>query len=312
MSKIEWTTRTWNPMVGCSKVSAGCQNCYAIKDAHRLAGNPNPKISGVYAGLTERRGDRTEWTGKVNFLPQRLELPIKTRKPTTWFVNSMSDLFHESVTDDQLDQIFAVMALTPQHTYQVLTKRPARMLDYLSAAEKRVFKSACGLADDKPELKSIPHQWPLPNVWLGVTVENQKAADRIPLLLQTPSAVRFLSCEPLLENVDLTRCGDSDYSIDSLTGAEPYGNSTRKGIVPRLDWVIVGGESGHGARPCHLPWIQDIVDQCAAAKVPCFTKQTGSNPWEHLVTGKGGDPQEWVNLGYNWPRQFPTLETKII
>lgn len=325
MSKIEWTTETWNPMVGCSKVSAGCQNCYAINHAHRLAGNPNTKISGVYDGLTERRGDRTEWTGKVNFVPERLELPLKTRKPTTWFVNSMSDLFHESVTDEQLDQIFAVMALTPHHTYQVLTKRPQRMLEYctdrfrsrkiLEAAQRLGVK---GLIDPGMVIPIYPYG----HVWLGVTVENQKAADdRIPLLLETPAAVRFLSCEPLLESIDLS--GFAPFCWERIDPEmtrqlfEMFGGPLPEDSLndiegnKRIDWVIVGGESGHGSRPCDVTWIHSIVNQCAAAEVPCFVKQLGANVRSLPVDyGNFGRGKGKMNILEQWPpylrvRQMP-------
>jgi protein gp37 len=347
MSNIEWTKRTWNPMVGCSKVSAGCQNCYAIKDAHRLAGNPNSKISSVYAGLTERCSDRTEWTGKVNFVPERLQLPLKTRKPTTWFVNSMSDLFHESVTDEQLDQIFAVMALTPQHTYQVLTKRPERMLEYLNSKEFNASGHLSGrgswaseMADFACEnlrgyfwveqegesssdhvfdkLMRVTSGGDLPNVWLGVTVENQKAADeRIPLLLQTPAAIRFLSCEPLLEEIDISQVteapgddyGDGAIYLHPLTGERWMRDGFEKELndYSQINWVIAGGESGSKARTCEATWLDSIVVQCAAAKVPCFVKQLGSkcHGLGTGYTGKGGNPEEWPqNLRV---RQFPNV-----
>ena len=198
-----------------------------------------------------------------------LEIPLKRKKPTTWFVNSMSDLFHESVTDEQLDQIFAIMALTPHHTYQVLTKRPERMVDYLINQWERIeatFKMPCS---ERPKnLRDISNRnWPLSNVWLGVTVENQKAADeRIPLLLQTPAAVRFLSCDPLLEEVDIKIL---------LQNYVPNWNKKGDPGCRQIDWVIVGGESGPKARPCDIEWIRSIVRQCAAADVPCFVKQKG-------------------------------------
>jgi len=294
-----------------------------------MAGNPNTKISSVYAGLTERRGDRTEWTGQVNFVPQRLEIPIKTRKPTTWFVNSMGDLFHESVTDEQLDQVFAVMALTPQHTYQVLTKRPERMRDYF-ASRNGERESPINLS--KAEIfwcdaaKRSLWQWvgdkvgglinlgsaiadagyPLPNVWLGVSTENQQTADeRIPLLLQTPAAVRFLSCEPLLGPIHFSKV--------------PGFN--RVGLDLSSWWVIVGGESGPKARPCDWDWIASIVAQCAIPSVPCFVKQAGTRPlvpcrmpgtpgFEEFgpivrTTGKGHNPEEWPYRAQGWPRQMP-------
>lgn len=317
MTKIQWAGKTWNPIVGCSKISAGCQNCYAITQAYRNAAMgaklENPGRLAYYEGLTEKRGDRIEWTGQVNFVPESLQIPIKTRKPTTWFVNSMSDLFHESVTDEQLDQIFAVMSATPYHTYQVLTKRPERMLAYFTERHLNRIGSVSGV--------EIAIALPLPNVWLGVTVENQKAADdRIPLLLQTPAAVRFLSCEPLLEEVNLISIARGGINhCNALTGYRWDYGGTRPCPAPMadpIDWVIVGGESGHGARDSYLSSIQSIVDQCASADVPCFTKQTGSNPWEHdsqqvVVTGKGGDPEEWARLGYNWPRQFPKVATPV-
>lgn len=300
MSSIEWTDETWNPITGCKKVSPGCANCYAESIAKRFWGERK---------FTE-----------VQFHPERLDQPLKWRKPRMVFVNSMSDLFHESVTDEQLDQVFAVMALTPQHTYQVLTKRPERMLKYFQQFSERakdwggdswlIHEVAIGIVGED-ELHDGKYQdqkmldLPLPNVWLGVTVENQKAAEEhIPLLLQTPAAVRFLSCEPLLEDID-------------LANAMPLGG-------PDLDWVIVGGESGHNARPCDVAWIHSIVEQCKAAGVPCFVKQLGSKPfwsrpnpfsdpsksyrdlefqphratWTGTVyswqsTGKGNNPDEW-------------------
>jgi protein gp37 len=267
---IQWTDETWNPIVGCDKISEGCRNCYAIGQAYRNAAMgaklANPGRLKYYQGLTEKRGDRTEWTGVVNFVPEALELPLKWKKPRRVFVNSMGDLFHVNVKDHELDQIFAVMGLTPQHTYQVLTKRPGSMMAYLLLEEtrKNIFKQSCGIAGDYPKLKSIPHYFPLPNVWLGVTIENQKAADeRLSLLKSAPAAVRFLSCEPLLEPVDL----------GSLAG---------------IDWVIVGGESGHGARDCDLEGIRSIVQQCKDAAVPVFVKQLGSKPVQWQTSDKKG------------------------
>jgi protein gp37 len=286
---IQWTDQTWNPITGCDKISAGCAHCYATDIAKRFW------------------GDRP--FSDVQFHPERLQQPLRWRKPRMVFVNSMSDLFHESVTDEQLNQVFDVMAATQYHTYQILTKRPERMLEFMAT-------------------KKLWPQEKLPNVWLGVTVENQRTADqRIPLLLQTPAAVRFLSCEPLLETVNLMpyfvnvrhqqhpttqeRRLITEIEGELIDGHElvNFGQTSPKHRKP-VDWVIAGGESGPKARPCHLPWIQSIVDQCAEAKVPCFVKQTGSKPWENddqevLVTGKGGDPEEWARLGYHWPRQFP-------
>ena len=260
---ISWTDETWNPTVGCSKISEGCRNCYAIGQSHRNAAigetMPNPGRLKHYEGLTEKRGDRVEWTGVVNFVPEALEIPLKWKKPRRIFVNSMSDLFHESVTDEQLDRIFGVMGLTPRHTYQVLTKRPKRMMEYLTKQSiGSIFDSdsveSLGF-EDRMFLKGFGGVIPFENIWLGVTVENQQAAnDRIPLLLQCPSALRFLSCEPLLEPVSLGKW------------------------INDLGWAIVGGESGPGARNCNVEWMKSIVNQCQKAEVPVFVKQLGAKP----------------------------------
>ena len=269
---ISWTDETWNPTVGCSKISEGCRNCYAIGQSYRNAAigatMPNPGRLKYYEGLTEKRGDRVEWTGVVNFVPEALKIPLKWKKPRRIFVNSMSDLFHESVPFEWIDQAFAVMSLTAHHTYQILTKRPDRMLEYFSDLNDRTLKiMAClprwiardaayagkGLTDSLGEREYFLS---LPNVWLGVTVENQQAAnDRIPLLLQCPAALRFLSCEPLLESVDLGKS------------------------ISDLDWVIVGGESGPGARNCNTEWMKSIVQECQQSEVPVFVKQLGAKPF---------------------------------
>lgn len=295
MTDIEWTDRTWNPVVGCSKVSEGCRNCYAINQAYRNAAMgremPNPGRMAYYGGLTEKRGDRVEWTGVVNFVPEALEIPLKTRKPTRWFVNSMSDLFHESVAFETIAAIFGVMAATPRHTYQILTKRPNRMLDFFdwlnchASPDPWTECHAYALQIDREQQlihsrseDSNGRVWPLQNVWLGVTAENQKAVDeRIPLLRQTPAAIRFLSCEPLLEEI----------VIPDLSG---------------ISWIIIGGESGPGARPFNLEWGRSLIRQCSGAGVPAFMKQLGSNRFHtdrfgaisrYKAAGKGGNPEEW-------------------
>ena len=283
-STIEWTDLTWNVTTGCDKVSAGCKNCYAETIAKRFW--KDRKFS------------------DVQFHEDRLLQPLKWKKPQKIFVNSMSDLFHEKVTDEQLDRIFAVMALRPQHTFQVLTKRPQRMLAYFSqeSTAERIRSKAFQLymlghklgtpdaytywlysEDGNKYFTHYKCPIPLVNVWLGVTTENQKTADeRIPLLLQTPAAVRFLSCEPLLEDIELQ-------FAEFVDGV---------GETSQIHWVIVGGESGHKARPCNLDWIRSIVVQCQLAEVPVFVKQLGRNPIEHfaklaLASKKGGDISEF-------------------
>ena len=238
MTTIEWTEQTWNPVVGCSVTSPGCKNCYAMRMAHRLGANP---ATPHYAGLTQMSKGGPVWAGRVTTAPDHIwEAPLRRRKPTTYFVNSMGDLFHPKVTDAQIVRVFAIMALCPQHRFQMLTKQPARMRDWMRAH-----------ASD-PE-----GGWD--NVWLGVSVEDQtRANERIPILLDTPAAVRFISAEPLLGPVDL---------LNAI--------GLGKRLKNEMDWVIVGGESGPASRPMNPAWAQQIRDDCAAAGVPFFFKQWG-------------------------------------
>jgi len=272
-SKIEWCDATWNPVTGCTKVSEGCRNCYAKTFTERFEGTP---------------GHYFESGFKVTLRPEKLDQPLRWRRPRRIFVNSMSDLFHPDVPDDFIDQVFAVMALAPQHTFQVLTKRPERMLAWYNRDP----------ADMNDALYPFRvNRWPLPNVWLGVSVENQKAADeRIPLLLQTPAAIRFLSCEPLLGEVDLSKWlltpgwVPSYYDPDNIHGY-PNAEPTNEFI----NWVIVGGESGPRARPMHPDWVRGLRDQCQAAGVPFFFKQWGEWHQTHdLCAGQNG------YLGKQW------------
>lgn len=258
---IEWTDATWNPVTGCTKVSQGCKHCYAKHQAWpRLAASPNT----VYTGRAFE---------DVRCHPERLDQPLRWTKPRRIFVNSMSDLFHESVPDEFIDQVFAVMALARQHTFQVLTKRPERMLAYLTGGEgidvvsNRVRWEAVRL-DNKRWCEKPSRHWPLSNVWLGVSVEDQATADeRIPLLMQTPAAVRWISAEPLLGPVNIER-----YVLRFVRG---------QAVPVYLDWVVVGGESGPGARPMHPAWALALRDQCVAAGVPFLFKQWGE--WRPIV-----------------------------
>lgn len=244
-SKIEWTDATWNPVRGCTKVSEGCRNCYAETFAERWRGV---------------EGHPYEQGFDVRMVPKKLDEPLHWRKPRRVFVNSMSDLFHEAIPTHYIHDVFATMGAARQHTFQVLTKRPHRMLGVLTSG---YFPEK--YHDDYGPLQS--RFWPLPNVWLGVSVEDQKTADeRIPLLLKTPAAVRFLSCEPLLGPVNL----DS-----GSRGGPPRYLSYEVDHYARIDQVIVGGESGSRARPMHPNWARSIRDQCQAAGVPYFYKQTG-------------------------------------
>jgi protein gp37 len=417
-TSIEWTDRTWNPVRGCALVSDGCRNCYAMKQAHRFSGPGKP-----YEGLTEIGPAGPRWTGRVRLVPEALDEPLRWRKPQRIFVNSMSDLFHEDVPEEFIDRVFAVMALAPRHMFQILTKRPARMLAYLcspglsqrvavtmalrsrcvdppgiddlanarathhaavvdhsvraldddelvvleweikgmeferrrfSATQREFEREEDGVsfvvssnqasllqsharspgevlgdrhdASDGPGIHAGLKSWPLPNVWLGVSAENQKTADdRIPLLLQTPAAVRFVSAEPLLGSINLnsirweTQGAGGPAFVDVCGGTFcTIGGHGLPG--PKLDWVIVGGESGAGARPCEVSWFRSIVEQCRAADVAVFVKQLGKWPssdrpervgratWMALRnqsgetthwapwsggSGKCGDPSEW-------------------
>lgn len=307
MSKIEWTGETWNPIVGCSIVSPGCTNCYAMRMAARMEAMGDAAVKAGrtvpgphYAGTTRWVNGKPVWTGKVALAPDHiLTAPLRRRTPTTYFVNSMSDLFHEDVPDEWIDRVFAFMALAggasgadphprrPQHTFQVLTKRSARMHAYVDEVRRtwakpgrggseRIRSAMCTIKGvDEDDSSTGLDSWPLPNVWLGVSAEDQRRADeRIPDLLATPAAVRFVSAEPLLGPIDFrgiwTHCPVHDFPGGFCVGPCP----DRR----RLDWSIVGGESGPGARPMHPDWARSIRDQCSQSGVAFFFKQWGE--WE--------------------------------
>lgn len=229
-SKIEWTEATWNPVTGCDRVSPGCAHCYAMTFAERWRGIP---------------GHHYEQGFDLRLWPQRLEQPLRWRRPRVIFVNSMSDLFHERIPDDYVAEVFDVMVRAPQHTFQVLTKRPDR-------------------------LAQIAHALPWPeNVWMGVSIENRRFVDRADLLREVPAAVRFISAEPLL---------------GQLLGLELGG----------IDWLIAGGESGHGHRAMRVEWVRELRDRCFSESVAFFFKQWGGR------TPKAGgrllDGREWNEM----------------
>jgi len=294
ISKIEWTDRTWNPVRGCSIVSAGCHSCYAMKQAHRFSGP-----GGAYEGLTKQTKAGPQWTGLIRTVPDALSEPSTWKTPQRVFVNSMSDLFHERVPLQFIDQVFAVMAWCSQHTFQILTKRPERMREYsreLAGIEPKWrahrLSSAGGFVGKFKQSTTGDLAWPLPNVWLGVSAEDQQRADeRIPILLETSAAVRFISAEPLLGPIDLEAvplpgAAERWYGLRGVAQPTAEKNSepddwkywTRR--QSRLDWVIVGGESGPKARSCRVDWIRAIVRQCRAASVPVFVKQLGAKPMD--------------------------------
>jgi protein gp37 len=271
---IEWTDATWNPIRGCTRVSEGCRNCYAETQAARFSGPGMP-----YEGLAERTSKGPRWTGKVMFVESALDQPLRWARPRKIFVNSMSDLFHESIPDEWIDRIFAVMALARQHTFQVLTKRPERMRKYLSTPRWHIW-SAKGRTMAPARWQALPaimggDKTPVPNVHLGVSVEDQATADqRISVLLATPGAVRFISAEPLLGPVDASYYLRKRLWVEGSPGEERT-LSPVLGMGKRIDWVIVGGESGPGARvwPSFEDACRSLRDQCAEAGVPFFMKQ---------------------------------------
>lgn len=243
---IEYCDATWNPIAGCSQISPGCDNCYAERMAWRLANNPKASI-GWRAVV-----DGGRWTGKMNLFADALEKPLSWKKPRRVFVCSMGDLFHEAVPDAWITQIFHLMHEARQHTYLLLTKRAERMSVFI---ENYARDNAWGAG--------------YPHVWCGVTIENQPALDyRLPYLLRTPAAVRFVSCEPLLGPLEFS---DVTHRSDCVSR---LGKPAFEGI----DWVIAGGETGPGARPMHPDWARGLRDQCNAAGVPFFFKQWGE--WE--------------------------------
>lgn len=320
-SKIEWTDATWNCVTGCTEVSPGCDHCYAKTFAERWRGTP---------------GHHFERGFDVTLRPERMYQPLRWRKPRRIFVNSMSDLFHDGVPTRFIAEMFAVMAMAPQHTFQVLTKRHGRMRSLLNSRDFwcEVGDYGRGIALAKvggeypasgpmalAEGSSAAGYWecasPLPNVWLGVSAEDQKWLDvRLPALLDTPAAVRFLSAEPLLgplripfvEEFDGCTCGTGP---SGYYGMHERGCGTMPGPAwGNLHWVIAGGESGPGARPCERAWLRSLRRQCAEAGTPLFIKQVGSVLGRQIGAGaKGGDWDFWSeDLRI---RQFPQASEAV-
>jgi protein gp37 len=300
-SNIEWLEggQSWNPIIGCTRVASGCVNCYAERMVKRLQANP---ATPQYAGLLDEHG---RWNGQVRFVPEALEKPLRRKKPTRWFVNSMGDLFHPAVENKWLAQVLDVIDACRQHQFIVLTKRPELMRLRLM-----------GYWNDGPDWNHQPAhfcdntQEPLPNLILGVSVSNQAEADAsVPHLLATPAAYRVVSHEPALGPVDWKRWwlrgavgrtagGQAWIDIDAPIGAPDA----------HVDLIITGGESGPNARPCDVGWIRSDVQQCALAGVGCYVKQLGScvrglplrtvKLWPPTVTDqprhpKGADMAEW-------------------
>ena len=274
---------TWNFIAGCEKVSQGCKSCYAIGEAWRMAHNPNPKLNSVYSPTVKKDGTSINWTGKITLIPERLEKPFSISKPKKIFVNSMSDLFHDDVPFDLIDKFLAVVALTPHHTYQVLTKRPNRMQEYFSSKNlyDRVLAAGnefrCKFAWLFAIPISNPVKFPFTNLHLGFSAENQAAFDdRVSWLMRTPAAIRFVSCEPLLGYINFyseDRYGQYGYLTGTGVDSRSPCQSIPNVFGNKIDWVIVGGESGRAARPMDEDWARAIIRQCEDAQVPVFYKQ---------------------------------------
>jgi protein gp37 len=265
---IEWTDKTWNPIAGCFPASPGCANCYAVELAWRWSHHPNEKVSSKYAGTVELDAkEKPVWTGKVRLVERTLLDPSKWRTPMRVFVNSMSDAFYEELSDEQIAKIWAGMALASWHDFQVLTKRAERMHGWLR--DPRTPELVAAELDRLEPGTALP-AWPVPNVWVGVSIEDQvRAEERLPLLLECPAAIRFVSAEPLVKPVNLTRAlrQSSNGSAVDLASAG-------------LHWVIVGGESGPFARPMHPAWARALRDECVGAGIRFFFKQVGEWSWE--------------------------------
>jgi len=241
---IEWTDATWNPVTGCTKISPGCKNCYAERMTLRLKAMGQPRYANGFQVTTHA---------------DALTIPLHWRKPRRIFVNSMSDLFHQDVPDEFIDRVFAVMALCRQHTFQVLTKRAERMTEYLTSQTATGYGRHLPILGYHDRLASV--RFPLSNVLLGVSVEDQQRADeRIPKLLECPAALHFLSAEPLLGELDVSPW----LPVDTIGGVE---------MEPLIRWVIVGAESGPRRRPTETAWIRSLRDQCEAAGTPFLLKQ---------------------------------------
>ena len=314
-SKIEWTDATWNPITGCSVVSPGCTNCYAM----RLAGSRLRHLPSR-ARLTKASKAGPVWTGKVRLNGDWITQPLRWKRARMIFVCAHSDLFHESVPDQWIDYVFAIAVLSRAlglgHVFQVLTKRAARMKEYFSAGmfaltrrwsdaslslalqigsrdfRQTARESIClSVMNKLPGARSVG--WPVSNVWLGVSCEDQVRADeRIPPLLATPAAVRWISAEPLLGpiNLELAQC-NCPWPADAIQTRHLLSCTAdrRPDRQWSIDWVVAGGESGPGARAMHSSWARSLRDQCKTAGVPFFFKQWGEfKPHEDLVEG------EWI------------------
>lgn len=312
-SGIEWTDATWNPTRGCDMVSPGCKHCYAMKVAGRWPWGKN---------LVKRdSAGNVTWNGNVELVESALTKPLTWRAPRRIFVDSESDLFHEKVPDEWIAAVLGVVARARRHTFQVLTKRPARMREMMKSITPAEALACMAISNPETcrepigfeETVRITDEWPPRNLWLGVSVEDQATADaRIPVLLATPAALRFVSYEPALGpvNFDEPRCqyhGRDEVSSDehgeefcNECAADGSGGELSHGwwldpLNSGIRWVIVGGESGSPARPFDVAWARSTIAQCRGAGVACFVKQVGTRPTLEKWTAAAG--REWTSRG---------------
>lgn len=297
-TKIEWTDYSWPIINGCRRKSAGCENCYA----ERLAATRLVQTD-KYKGLAVMTASGPRWTGETRLWEPELTAPLKLKKPSRIFVADMGDLFYEGVSDEDIDKVFAVMALCPHHVFQVLTKRAERMQAYVSRDPEDRLDDICHeMPGSLDETWHYPAKWPLPNVHLGVSVEDQKTAnERLPELLATPAVVRWASYEPGLGPIDFQEIKsviDGEWRPllrhNVLAGEHHCGGVFRE--TEKLNWIVVGGESGPGARPFDVQWARDTIAQCRAAGVPCFVKQLGSKPTTDHRTRPAGEASYWPTV----------------
>ncbi len=316
ITSIEWTDLSWPVVNGCRRISPGCGGAHGVGGcyAERLAATRLAHTS-KYQGLAVFGQNGPHWTGKARLWPSELAMPLRRRQPSKIFVADMGDLFFEEVPNETIAAVFGVMLACPRHVFQVLTKRADRLPEWYGWAQRYAAPSvqslllhhAQRLCDHRALRRDVDailaRPWPLPNLWLGVSVESQRYADeRIPHLLSTPAAVHFVSYEPALGPVDFEPwLGGRRVEMDLSDPPRVLSDEP----APRLDWAIGGSESGPGARPCDPAWLRAAADACLTAGVAFFTKQIATETGRAAGVLKGGDPAHWPP-GV-WPRQFPQV-----
>lgn len=302
--------QTLNVVIGCDPVSAGCDFCFAVPTGRIRAANPNPKVAAAFAGTVTPTGRRLAWTGKVNELADRLNIPFLRRKPTRYYLTLLGDLFHAGVSEAFIARVFAMVAVTGRHTYLCTTKRHGRMQSLLN--NPRFVAQVAQYADEYAGRKgAVPWdgRWPLRNLHLAVSVEDQSTANlRIPHLLDTPATVRWISAEPLLRRITLCRCDPAPLAV-----ANP--KCPLHGAV-RLDWVVTGGESG-SPRPTHPDHVRALRDECIPAGVPFFFKQWGDHlpltivDRPDMLFGRAYQYGGWHAIGIREPGPTGTMRTAV-